>query len=88
MIGSAMPVEIREGTAGEEEQLVEMYERLFAAPGSRRWQWWTRTGRATGSAKRSPRYLLSAILVAEDGGALIAFCTAYLDLDSVRFGQR
>lgn len=24
----------------------------------------------------------------EDGGALIAFCTAYLELDSVRFGQR
>jgi GNAT superfamily N-acetyltransferase len=26
--------------------------------------------------------------VAEGGGVLIAFCTAYLELNSVRFGQR
>jgi GNAT superfamily N-acetyltransferase len=38
-----------------------------------------------GEALASPR---SAILVAEDGGALIAFCTAYLEFDSVRLGRR
>jgi GNAT superfamily N-acetyltransferase len=28
------------------------------------------------------------ILVVEDRGVVIAFCTAYLELNSVRFGQR
>jgi GNAT superfamily N-acetyltransferase len=86
MILGAMPVEIREARAGEEERLVEMYAWLFAAPGSRPRQWDPERARerlreATGSPG-------SAVLAAEDAGAVIAFCTAYLDLDSVRFGQR
>jgi GNAT superfamily N-acetyltransferase len=30
----------------------------------------------------------STILVAEDDGALIGFCTAYVEFNSVRFGRR
>jgi GNAT superfamily N-acetyltransferase len=86
MMCGAMPVEIRQAVRGEEGQLVRMYEWLFAAPGSRPRQWDPERARERlGDAIASSR---SAILLAEDAGALIAFCTAYLDLDSVRFGRR
>jgi GNAT superfamily N-acetyltransferase len=63
-----------------------MYEWLFAAPGTRPPRWDPDTARRRLSeAISSPR---ATILVAEDNGDLIAFCTAYLELDSVRFGQR
>ena len=63
-----------------------MYEWLFAPPGSRPGRWdRTRAHERLREAIASPR---STILVAEDGGELIGFCTAYLDLRSVRFGQR
>jgi GNAT superfamily N-acetyltransferase len=81
-----MPVEIREARSGEEEQLVQMYEWLFASPGSTPSGWDPAKARPRLSeAIASPR---STILVAEDAGALVAFCTAYLELNSVRFGQR
>jgi GNAT superfamily N-acetyltransferase len=82
----SMAVTIREATPGEEEQVVPMYEWLFASPGSKPWQWDPERARARlGEAISSPR---STILLAEDQGGLIGFCTAYLELDSVRFGQR
>ncbi len=81
-----MPVEIREARAGEEERLVEMYEWLFAPPGSRPARWDPDQARPRLSeAIAAPR---SAILVAQDAGKLVGFCTAYLELNSVRFGQR
>jgi|ERR1035441_877403 GNAT superfamily N-acetyltransferase len=81
-----MAFAIREATAGEEEQVLAMYEWLFAPPGSKPWQWDPDRARARLSETvASPR---GTILVAEDRGALIAFCTAYLELNSVRFGQR
>jgi len=77
---------IREARAGEEDQVLAMYEWLFAPPGSRPRQWDRDRARLRLSeAVASPR---GAILVAEDRGVLIAFCTAYLDLNSVRFGER
>jgi GNAT superfamily N-acetyltransferase len=81
-----MAVTIREARPGEEERLLPMYEWLFAPPGSKPWQWDPERARPRLSeAIASPR---SAVLVAEDGGAPIAFCTAYLELNSVRFGRR
>jgi GNAT superfamily N-acetyltransferase len=81
-----MAVTIREAKPGEEEQVLGMYDWLFAPPGSRPWRWDPERARPRLSeAITSPR---SAILVAEDGGAPIAFCTAYLELNSVRFGRR
>jgi GNAT superfamily N-acetyltransferase len=81
-----MSIAIREAKPGEEEQLLALYEWLFAPPGSRPSQWNRDRARASvREAISSPR---SAILVATDGGLLIAFCTAYLELNSVRFGQR
>jgi GNAT superfamily N-acetyltransferase len=76
----------REAAAGEVEQVLVMYEWLFAPPGSKPWQWDPdKARRRLGEAIASPD---SAILVAEGRGVLIAFCTAYLELNSVRFGQR
>lgn len=81
-----MPVEIRQAKSGEEERLLEMYDWLFAAPGSKPSEWNPERARERLSeAIASPG---SAILVAEDAGILIAFCTIYVDLNSVRFGQR
>jgi GNAT superfamily N-acetyltransferase len=77
---------IRKAEEGEEERVLAMYEWLFAPPGSRPRRWDPDKARPRLSgAIASPR---GAILVAEDRGAMIAFCTAYLELDSVRHGQR
>ena len=77
---------IRSAAPGEEGHLVAMYEWLFAPPGSRPGRWDdTRARERLRVAIASPD---STILVAEDGGELIGFCTAYMDLESVRFGQR
>jgi GNAT superfamily N-acetyltransferase len=81
-----MDTTIREARPGEEGEILAMYRWLFAPPGSKPWQWDPQKARQ----RLTEAILLpqSKILVAEDGGALIAFCTAYLELNSVRFGQR
>ncbi len=81
-----MDVTIRIARAGDEEQILEMYPWLFAPPGSKPQHWDADAARRRlGEAIDGAR---STILVAEDAGRLVAFCTAYLNLDSVRFGQR
>ena len=77
---------IREARPGEEERVLPMYEWLFAPPGYTP-QWWDedRARLALTEAIVSPR---SSVFVAEDGDTLVGFCTAYLELNSVRFGQR
>src|SRR4051794_35392193 len=63
-----------------------MYEWLFAPPGSRPPSWDEKRARLSlTEAIVSPQ---SAVLVAEEGDGLVGFCTAYLELNSVRFGQR
>jgi GNAT superfamily N-acetyltransferase len=84
-VGS-MTATIREAKPGEEEGVVAMYEWLFAPPGSRPPTWDEERARlALAEAVVSPQ---SSVLVAADGNALVGFCTAYLELNSVRFGQR
>jgi GNAT superfamily N-acetyltransferase len=81
-----MSVEIRAAQADEVDAVLPMYEWLFAAPGSRPPGWDTeRAAKALAEAITSPE---SVVLVAADGDALIGLCSAYLDLDSVRFGRR
>jgi GNAT superfamily N-acetyltransferase len=63
-----------------------MYEWLFAPPGSQPPRWDPAQARERlRAAIASPR---STVLVADDAGLLVGFCTAYMDLDSVRFGPR
>lgn len=79
-------IRIREANLDEVQRVVEMYEWLFAPPGSKPAEWDPdEAGPRLCEAIAAPH---STVLVAEDGGALIAFCTAYLELNSVRFGQR
>lgn len=83
---AAMAVTIREAELPDEEEILSMYEWLFAAPGSKPPQWNPEAARERLSeAIGSPR---STVLVAQSGGALIGFCTAYLEFNSVRFGRR
>jgi GNAT superfamily N-acetyltransferase len=81
-----MSVEVRPARADEVDLVLPMYEWLFAPPGSHPPDWDPeRAARALAAAITSPE---SVILVAEDGADLIGLCSAYLELDSVRFGQR
>lgn len=79
-------VEVRTARAGEEEALLALYEWLFAPPGSVPSQWEPK--RAAVALRQAIDSHDCAVLLADDGGALVGLCTAYLDLHSVRFGHR
>ncbi len=81
-----MSVTIREAEPGEEQAILAMYPWLFEPPGSTPPRWDEERARLVlTEAVISPD---SAVFVADDGGELVGFCTAYLDLNSVRFGRR
>jgi GNAT superfamily N-acetyltransferase len=78
--------EIREAVPDEVERVLGMYEWLFAPPGSVPPRW---------EAERARQAIAAAIaddeatvLVAAHRGELLGLCTAYLELNSVRFGPR
>jgi GNAT superfamily N-acetyltransferase len=78
--------EVREALPAEVERVLGMYEWLFAPPGSVPPRWDAERARAAiadAIANQS-----AAVLVAEHRGDLLGLCTAYLDLNSVRFGPR
>src|SRR5512132_2034659 len=77
---------IREALPEEVERVLGMYEWLFAPPGSVPARWdpdLARAAIADAIADQS-----ATVLVAEHRGDLLGLCTAYLDLNSVRFGPR
>ena len=77
---------IREALPEEVERVLGMYEWLFAPPGSVPPRWdpdLARAAIADAIADQS-----ATVLVAEHRGDLLGLCTAYLDLNSVRFGPR
>jgi GNAT superfamily N-acetyltransferase len=78
--------DVREALPAEVERVLGMYEWLFAPPGSvpPRWD----ADRARDAIAQAIEDQESAVLVAEHRGELIGLCTAYLDLNSVRFGVR
>jgi GNAT superfamily N-acetyltransferase len=80
-------VRIRQARDGEEGPILEAYEWLFDPPGRRPAGWDAERARAVlAGALDSPD---SVVLVAEgDDGELVGFCTAYMTLESVRFGRR
>jgi GNAT superfamily N-acetyltransferase len=81
-----MSATIREARPGEEEQILPMFEWLFAPPGS------VPAGWDPGDAERPLAETIasagSVVLVAEDGDRMVGFCTAYMTLESIRFGLR
>jgi GNAT superfamily N-acetyltransferase len=77
---------VREAVPGEVERVLGMYEWLFAPPGSVPPRWDPERARqAIADAIADPA---AAVLVAEHRGDLLGLCTAYLDMNSVRFGPR
>lgn len=78
---------IRAARADEAGDVLEMYEWLFAPPGYTPQAW--DPERARGALADAVAGDRSAVLVAEaDDGRLVGIATAYLDLDSVRYGLR
>jgi GNAT superfamily N-acetyltransferase len=77
---------IREALPAEVERVLGMYEWLFAPPGSVPPRWDAdRAREAIASAIADEE---AAVFVAEHRGELLGLCTAYLELNSVRFGPR
>jgi GNAT superfamily N-acetyltransferase len=78
--------DVREAVSGEIERVLGMYEWLFAPPGSLPPGW--DPGRARGALAEAIAGDDSVVLVAEHGPELLGFASAYLDLNSVRYGLR
>lgn len=77
---------VRAATNADIPQLVDAYAWLFAPPGTKPADW-----HPVVAAERLERAIAgprSGVLVAVDGEAIVGFGTTYLDLESVRFGQR
>jgi GNAT superfamily N-acetyltransferase len=86
---SASPVRVEHATEAQLEPLLAAYEWLFAPPGSIPPDW--DRDRARGVIAEAIAAERAAVLVAveeQGAGSLVGFCTAYLDLHSVRFGLR
>jgi GNAT superfamily N-acetyltransferase len=77
---------IRAAGFEEAEALVAAYQWLFAPPGAEPPQW--NAEHAVGRLREAIASGASEVLVADVDGAVVGICTVYLDLDSVRFGQR
>jgi GNAT superfamily N-acetyltransferase len=79
-------IEIRPATPGERDAVLDAYEWLFAPPGV------TPPGWSREAAGRRLDDTLAAedavLLAAFEGRGLVGICSAYLDLRSVRFGER
>ncbi len=81
-----MEPEVRQARRGEERRLLAAYEWLFAAPGSRPPRWDPR--RAEAALADAIASEDAGVFVAEEAGEVVGVCTAYLDLNSVRYGRR
>jgi GNAT superfamily N-acetyltransferase len=81
-----MAAGIRQAGVEEAGRVIAMYEWLFEPPGYEPPAW--DPARAERALKEAIENDDSAVLVADDDGDLVGVCTAYLELDSIRFGQR
>jgi GNAT superfamily N-acetyltransferase len=77
---------VREARQDEVEAVLHCYEWLFAPPAARPPLWDTDGARMALIATIEDED--SILLVAEEEGELVGFCSGYLDLHSVRFGPR
>ncbi len=77
---------IRSATLDDVDDVLSMYEWLFAPPGSRPVLW--DPARATAAIRHAVSSEDAVVLVAALGDELVGFCTAYDELESVRFGRR
>jgi GNAT superfamily N-acetyltransferase len=77
---------IREAIEDEVQRMLGMYEWLFEPPGYVPQGW--DADRARDALREAIASDQSAVLIAERHGEPLGFVTAYLELNSVRFGQR
>ena len=77
---------VRDAFADEMRAVAACYEWLFDPPGMRPPQW--DEGVAVARLREAVESDRSAVLVADVDSQIIGVCTVYLDIVSVRFGQR
>ena len=77
---------VREATGGEAEQVLAAYEWLFEPPGVTPPGW--DPAAALGRLRETLRSADATVFVAVEGERVIGICSAYIDLRSVRFGDR
>jgi GNAT superfamily N-acetyltransferase len=77
---------VREAGLEDVSEVVSGYEWLFAPPGSRPPDW--DPERAASAVRRAMASDDAVVLVAALDGELVGLCTAYDDIESVRFGRR
>ena len=77
---------IREARPGEAAALAAGYEWLFAPPGIRPESW--EASRASTRLDRLVDAPDATMFVADVDGEVVGICSIYLDIASVRFGQR
>jgi len=77
---------VRPASLDDVDRIVSMYEWLFAPPGSRPPRW-DPHGAAVALSRAVTEHG-AAVLVAVLDDELVGFCTAYDELESVRFGRR
>jgi len=77
---------VRAAEIDDINQVVSMYEWLFAPPGARPAQW--DAGRAAAALRHAVASDGAVVLVATAGEEFVGFCTGYDDILSVRFGRR
>lgn len=77
---------VREARPGAEESLLAAYEWLFAPPGGPPPAW--EPARAREALSEAIASADACVLVAEAERELVGLCTAYIDLESVRYGRR
>jgi GNAT superfamily N-acetyltransferase len=77
---------VREAGAGEGRALLAAYAWLFDPPGARPPAW--DPARAEAALEEAIAAESAAVFVAEHDGEVAGICSAYLDLNSVRYGLR
>ena len=82
----SLDVIVRDALADEMRAVAAGYEWLFDPPGMRPPQW--DEGVAVVRLREAVESDRSAVLVADVDSQIIGVCTVYLDIVSVRFGQR
>lgn len=78
--------EVREARPDETDAVLALYGWLFEPPGMRPPRWDPERARVALAAAIETAD--AAVLVAEGGDGLVGLCTAYIDLESVRYGRR
>ena len=81
-----MSVAVREARPGDAEAILPLYEWLFAPPGAAPPAW--EPGAALERLRETISSPRSTVFLGDDAGRLVGICSAYLDLNSVRYGQR